>query len=237
MARKKIDLAKFEGKWVWFKIRHYDKLGNVLYDQESKAFVKNGKLMSLNYFAIQTPGLKLFIEVAPRETENETEKLIDISEKGGINTPAEKALARLEFGEPPLPAPQLEQLQKTLKKTEPGINVKMIKSRKYPGVLILRAFGLHNYNEDPPSREFEKNLEAVFEKKPKVIILDLGHVKRLDSVERGGLAKFYSECKGKDITLLLCSLHPSVKLVLSITRLDTLMQSYKNEKEALAALA
>lgn len=221
MARKKIDLSKFEGKWVLVNIDPKDKPGVT---EWLRLFVKNGQFWELRPLAIQNFGLPLFLEVKP----DINEKIKEI-ESAPRMTPAERVLVRLEFGEP-------QQPPTTFKNTGRGINIKVIKSRKHKGVAILRAFGLHHYNEDPPSEEFEHNLEVVFGNNPKTIILDLSRIRRLDAIEISGLVQFYCKCFDRKIKLILCGLQPSVRDKIHFSKLHTIMPSYKTEKKALAAL-
>jgi anti-anti-sigma factor len=230
MARKKVDLAKFEGKWVNITIRRIS-LHPKPAETFERLFVKKGKLMLLDETAIKKPGSNLFISVV----------LDDATEIVGINemdivTPAERALARLEFGEPERPQP----LQEIRERGKSGITVKLIRSRKDKRVIILRLSGKLSPHEDVGSGlVFMDDLFKTFEiKKPnhKILLLNLAGLVALDAVSIGDIAELYAKAHAQNLEFIICSPNARVKDYLTRTRLVPFWQCYETETDALSAL-
>jgi anti-anti-sigma factor len=120
-----------------------------------------------------------------------------------------------------------------------GISVTLVKSRKNPDVLMLRASGEFASHECLHcGQDFANNLQKAFtgEGKRKIFILNLAGVTRLDAIGAGSIASFIRKCQKSDTKLILCTAQGYAKEVLKITKLISCVAYYDTEKEALASL-
>jgi len=84
------------------------------------------------------------------------------------------------------------------------------------------------------STEFQRDLLAAAGEKPKRIVLDLSHVKFMDSSGIASLVKLLSAAKKSCIELRLAALDERVRGVFEVTRLNTVFDIRNTLEEALA---
>lgn len=220
MAKKKLDLTEYEGRWVLVGF-----LPDLVAD--FRFFVRDGYLMKLIPEVIQMPDQNIFERMGLLLGESIT--VIKILNP----TPAEEALARVEFGEP-LRSSKPPSPEKAIGCS--AIEIRLVRPRKYKDVLILRASGLLVPHEDFYSgNRFLLNLQRAFKSNRKVFLLNMARVKFLDAIAESVLVQFYGECQAKGIKIVLCGLPPQVREKLETAKLISFFPIFKTEKEALAA--
>ena len=84
--------------------------------------------------------------------------------------------------------------------------------------------------------EFKAALQQAIDEGHRKLILDLSHVKILDSSGLGVMVSIVKKLEG-DGTLAFCGVQEQVAHVFSLTRLDRIFNIYPNKKVALEALA
>jgi len=84
------------------------------------------------------------------------------------------------------------------------------------------------------SVEFQRELLAQAEKKPKRIVVDLGGVQFMDSSGVASLVKLLSAAKKSGIELRLAALDERVRGIFEVTRLNTVFDIRDSLEEALA---
>ena len=94
----------------------------------------------------------------------------------------------------------------------------------------------------PPAGQLEpalvqKELSQILAKKPKHLLLDLSQVTRIDSRGVSALVWARRACAVADCHLKLCGLGEQAKLVLKVTRLDSLFETYPSVEVALKNLS
>ncbi|MFO0951094.1 MAG: STAS domain-containing protein [Isosphaeraceae bacterium] len=68
------------------------------------------------------------------------------------------------------------------------------------------------------------------------IVLDFGGIQQVSSAALGKLVKLSSRAQAARGRIALCGLHPDLRHVLQITRLDVLFETHDTESQALASL-
>ncbi len=114
------------------------------------------------------------------------------------------------------------------------INVKPVRSRKNPKVIILRASGKFCSHESSVCGiNFLKNLKKALDNDRKNFILNLAGITILDAAGIGVLATFIGWCFGLNIKLVWCAAKLHVKDKLLISKLIYAVPYYEAEEEAL----
>jgi len=68
------------------------------------------------------------------------------------------------------------------------------------------------------------------------ILINLGDIPRLDSAELGRLIRAHISVRRAGGRIRLCNLPDRVRALMKLTRMDTVLDIYKTEEEALAAV-
>ncbi len=118
------------------------------------------------------------------------------------------------------------------------IEVKEMRSRKNPKVLILRASGKFSSHESWNcgrilSDNLNEKLVSERVRDRKNIVLSLSGITALDSVGVGVLAIFIGKCLESGVKLVWCSARQRVRDKLTTTTLIYLIPYYNTEEEAL----
>lgn len=114
------------------------------------------------------------------------------------------------------------------------INVKPVRSRKNPKILILRASGKFCSHESSVCGIiFLKNLKETLDNDRKNLILNLAGITVLDAVGIGVLATFIGWCFGLNIKLVWCTAKSRVRDKLLMSKLIYAVPYYETEEEAL----
>lgn len=82
-----------------------------------------------------------------------------------------------------------------------------------------------------------KELGAALAEKPRHLLLDLSQVTLIDSMGLSALVWVRRLCSAAGCHLKLCGLGEQAKLVLKVTRLDSLFETYPSVEEALKDLS
>ena len=108
-----------------------------------------------------------------------------------------------------------------------------LKERKVDGVTILTVeHGLKGEMESI----LKERIDQLVQEGSLQIIVDLKHVPYVDSRDIGRLIRSHLSVRQAGGRVRLCNLSEKVLDVLRMTRLDTVLDLYKSEAEALAAI-
>jgi len=103
------------------------------------------------------------------------------------------------------------------------------------GVVIMKVEA-RNLDEDNTKR-VHADIAAAVEQSPSVpFILDLSNVKFLPSLTLGAMVRLGTDFRQRNQRLLLASLQPTVKQVVTITRLDRIFEIHDTVDSALISV-
>jgi len=109
-----------------------------------------------------------------------------------------------------------------------------LSSQRKDDVLVVRFSSEKIFADALIGQIGEELLEAVEQSGGKML-LDFGPVKFLSSLMIGRVIMLRKNCKASKVDIKLCNIHPSVKGVFEVTRLDRLFKMYDSVEDAMKA--
>ena len=110
----------------------------------------------------------------------------------------------------------------------------MIHERKSGDIVIL---SIDRTLKGECESELKNRLDALVREGHLDILIDLKACPYLDSTELGRLIRCHLSVRKAGGRVHLCNLAPRIKILLEITRLDTVLDLFGTEDEALAAMS
>ncbi len=111
-----------------------------------------------------------------------------------------------------------------------ALSSRKVHLRRVEDVVVLQFTGQVDLTRE--SREYKELVSNVFEQKDKKVLVDLSRVSRIDSGGLGLLMHCYSHLIRDQGMLKLLNPSPKVKNLLALTHLDTVLESYPDERQA-----
>jgi anti-sigma B factor antagonist len=111
-----------------------------------------------------------------------------------------------------------------------GLRPCRVELRRVQDVLVLQFAGPAQLTRQ--SSELEQ-LQRVFQQKDTKVLIDLGRVIKIDSAGLGQLMSHYSHVVKKQGMLKLLNPSAEVQTLLSLTRIDSVLETYHDERQAL----
>src|ERR1700730_1292080 len=110
-----------------------------------------------------------------------------------------------------------------------GLGQSKVKRRLVEDVLVLQFAGPAQLTRQ--SFELEE-LQRAFEQKDTKVLIDLGRVTKIDSAGLGQLMACYSHAVRNQATLKLLNPSAEVHRLLRLTKIDSVLETYSDEREA-----
>jgi anti-sigma B factor antagonist len=107
--------------------------------------------------------------------------------------------------------------------------------RSRDDVIVIKVEA-RNLDEDNTKRVHAEIHAAVEESPTLPFVLDLSNVKFLPSLTLGAMVRLGNEFRSRNQRLLLASLQPTVRQVVTITRLDRIFEIHDDVESAIKAL-
>ena len=111
-----------------------------------------------------------------------------------------------------------------------GLGQSKVELRRVQDVLVLQFAGPAQLTRQ--SFELEE-LQRVFQQKDTKVLIDLGRVIKIYSAGLGQLMSHYSHVVKKQGMLKLLNPSPEVQTLLRLTRIDSVLETYHDERQAL----
>jgi anti-sigma B factor antagonist len=113
-----------------------------------------------------------------------------------------------------------------------GLHQSRIELRRVDDVLVLQFAGPAELTR----QSFElAELQRAFQQSDSKVLIDLGRVVKIDSAGLGQLISHYSHVVKNQGTLKLLNPNAQVQTLLKLTRIDSVLETYHDERQALAS--
>jgi anti-sigma B factor antagonist len=108
-----------------------------------------------------------------------------------------------------------------------------LKERTEDGVIVI---GLERGLKGAGEAALKQRVDAVVRAGHLEILVDMKHMPYVDSTELGRLIRSHISVRQAGGRVRLCNLSPRVVTLMKMTRLDTVLEVYDSEEEALAGI-
>ena len=115
-----------------------------------------------------------------------------------------------------------------------GLGQSKVELRRVEGVLLLQFAGPAKLTRQ--SVELQE-LQWVFQQKDTKVLIDLRRVTKIDSAGLGQLISCYSHAVKNRGTMKLLNPNAEVQLLLRLTKIDAVLETYYDERQALESFA
>ncbi len=106
----------------------------------------------------------------------------------------------------------------------------MFEVRAEGDICVIKVLGEITYvNMEEVKKEIQEKVQGEF----RVYVLNLGSCTYINSIGFGYIVESFQKIKKEKKKLIICNLVPDVKKLFEITKMDTIIEIYKSEKEAL----